>query len=38
VSNAGSRGLARGTMHTVDGVLGASVAQEALLRLQPPGD
>ena len=37
VSNASSRGLARGTMHTVDGVLGASVAQEALLRLNPPG-
>lgn len=37
VSNASSRGLARGTMHTADGVLGASVAQEALLRLQVPG-
>ena len=32
VTNFGSRGLARGTMHTVDGVLVASVAQEALLR------
>jgi acyl-CoA thioesterase II len=33
VSNAGARGLARGTMHTAAGVLGASVAQEALLRV-----
>ncbi|HEX7167813.1 MAG TPA: acyl-CoA thioesterase domain-containing protein, partial [Acidimicrobiales bacterium] len=32
VSNAGARGLARGTFHTRDGVLVASVAQEALLR------
>ena len=32
VSNFGSRGLARGTMHTADGVLVASIAQEALLR------
>jgi acyl-CoA thioesterase-2 len=32
VSNAGARGLARGTLHTRDGVLVASVAQEALLR------
>ncbi|HUF34220.1 MAG TPA: acyl-CoA thioesterase II [Acidimicrobiales bacterium] len=32
MSNAGSRGLARGTMHTRDGVLVASLAQEALLR------
>jgi acyl-CoA thioesterase-2 len=32
VSNFGSRGLARGTMHTEDGVLVASLAQEALLR------
>ncbi|HEX8803740.1 MAG TPA: acyl-CoA thioesterase II [Acidimicrobiales bacterium] len=32
VSNAGARGLARGTMHTRDGVLVASIAQEALLR------
>jgi acyl-CoA thioesterase-2 len=36
VSNASSRGLARGTMHSHDGVLGVSVAQEALLRLGPP--
>lgn len=33
VSNAGSRGLAVGTMHSRSGVLGASVAQEALLRV-----
>jgi acyl-CoA thioesterase-2 len=33
VSNAGARGLTRGTMHAMDGTLGASVAQEALLRL-----
>ena len=32
VSNASARGLAIGTMHTRDGVLVASVAQEALLR------
>ena len=32
VSNAGARGLALGTMHTRDGVLVASIAQEALLR------
>lgn len=32
VSNAGSRGLARGTMHTKDGIHVVSVAQEALLR------
>jgi acyl-CoA thioesterase II len=31
-SNAGARGLARGTMHTADGVLVASISQEALLR------
>jgi acyl-CoA thioesterase-2 len=31
-TNFGARGLARGTMHTVDGVLVASIAQEALLR------
>ncbi len=36
VSNAGSRGLARGTMHTADGVLGVSLAQEALLRVIDP--
>lgn len=33
VSNAGARGLTRGTMHGIDGVLGVSVAQEALLRV-----
>jgi len=33
VSNAGARGLARGTMHTAGGSLVASVAQEALLRV-----
>jgi acyl-CoA thioesterase-2 len=33
VSNAGARGLARGTMHAVDGRLGVSVTQEALLRV-----
>jgi len=32
VSNFGSRALARGTMHTRDGVLVASITQEALLR------
>ena len=32
VTNFGARGLARGTMHTADGVLLASIAQEALLR------
>ena len=32
VSTSGARGLARGTMHTADGVLGVSVVQEALLR------
>ena len=31
-TNFGSRGLARGTMHTRDGVLVASIVQEALLR------
>jgi len=36
VSNAGARGLAVGTMHNTDGVLGISVAQEALLRVVPP--
>jgi acyl-CoA thioesterase II len=30
--NAGARGVARGTMHTIDGTLGASMVQEALLR------
>jgi len=33
VSNAGSRGLMRGTMHAQDGTLGVSIAQEALLRV-----
>jgi acyl-CoA thioesterase-2 len=33
VSNASARGLVFGTMHTVDGRLGVSIAQEALLRL-----
>jgi acyl-CoA thioesterase II len=32
VSNAGSRGLVHGAFHARDGVLGASVAQEALIR------
>jgi acyl-CoA thioesterase II len=32
VSNAGARGLARGTFHDVNGSLIASIAQEALLR------
>jgi acyl-CoA thioesterase-2 len=36
VSNAGSRGLARGTMHDRHGRLGVSVAQEALFRFAPP--
>ncbi|MEW2355052.1 acyl-CoA thioesterase domain-containing protein [Spirillospora sp. NPDC029432] len=31
-ANYGARGLARGTLHTRDGVLVASIAQEALLR------
>lgn len=34
VSNAGARGLTRGTMHALDGTLGVSVAQEALLRVR----
>jgi acyl-CoA thioesterase II len=33
VTNFGARGLARGTLHTADGVLVASITQEALLRL-----
>lgn len=37
VSNAGARGLAHGTMHTEDGALGATIAQEALLRFTRPG-
>jgi acyl-CoA thioesterase II len=32
VSSSGARGLAAGTMHARDGVLGVSVAQEALIR------
>lgn len=32
VSNSSSRGLVTGSMHSQDGVLGASVAQEALIR------
>ena len=32
VTNFGSRGLAKGSLHTRDGVLVASIAQEALLR------
>jgi acyl-CoA thioesterase-2 len=32
ISNHGARGLAMGTMHTQDGVLGVSIAQEALIR------
>ena len=32
LTNAGARGLARGTMHDRDGVLVASIVQEALLR------
>jgi acyl-CoA thioesterase II len=32
VTNYGSRGLAKGSMHTRDGVLVASISQEALLR------
>jgi acyl-CoA thioesterase-2 len=42
VANIGARGLVRGTMHTVDGLLMATVTQEVLLRpavpeLDPPG-
>lgn len=42
VSNFGARGLARGSFHTAEGVLVASLAQEALLRTtgrfpMPPG-
>jgi acyl-CoA thioesterase-2 len=36
-SNAGSRGLVHGTFHTAGGTLGASVAQEALIRLLRSG-
>ena len=35
ISNSGARGLAMGTMHTQDGVLGVSIAQEALIRPIP---
>jgi acyl-CoA thioesterase-2 len=35
VTNHGSRGLARGTLVSRDGVLIASMAQEALLRPDP---
>jgi acyl-CoA thioesterase-2 len=34
-TNFGARGLAHGTLHTQDGVLVASIAQEALLRPSP---
>ncbi|MGH2758001.1 MAG: acyl-CoA thioesterase [Actinomycetota bacterium] len=37
VSSYGARGLAAGTMHSRDGVLGVSVAQEALIRPLAPG-
>lgn len=41
VSSFGARGLAAGTMHQIDGTLGVSVAQEALIRplktQTPPG-
>jgi acyl-CoA thioesterase-2 len=36
VSNHGSRGLVRGTLHAADGTLGVSITQEALLRVVPP--
>lgn len=36
VSNSGNRGLVRNTIHARDGVLGASVSQEGLLRLSRP--
>lgn len=36
LSNAGARGTTRGTLHAADGTLGASMAQEALLRVAPP--
>lgn len=35
VSNSGARGLVQGTIHTHDGVLAASIAQEALVRTPP---
>ncbi len=34
-TNAGARGLARGTLHTADGALVATIVQEALLRPGP---
>jgi acyl-CoA thioesterase-2 len=37
ISNAGSRGLVYGTFHSRDGVLAASVAQEALIRSRRAG-
>jgi acyl-CoA thioesterase-2 len=37
VSNSGARGLARGTLHSSDGRLVASFAQEALVRAPGPG-
>ena len=37
VSTFNARGLVRGTMHTESGVLGASIAQEALVRPVAPG-
>lgn len=36
VSNSGNRGLVRNTMHSRSGVLGASVAQEGLIRMSRP--
>ena len=36
ISNAGARGVARGTMHTADGTLGVSMVQEALIRRVAP--
>jgi acyl-CoA thioesterase-2 len=36
VTNHGARGLARGALHTADGTLVASIAQEALLRPASP--
>jgi hypothetical protein len=38
VSNAGSRGLVRGTFHTHDGVHAASMSQEALIRFVGGGE
>lgn len=32
ISSSGARGLAAGTMHQIDGTLGVSIAQEALIR------